>query len=74
MTCPHETTEPVTVQTVWPTVEPETVARICVDCLERLSVSWGCDDCEWVEGPRRLGDYHPRMVLRRPCPKHWRNA
>ena len=72
--CPHEKAEPVTVQTVWPTVEPEIVAKVCVACLERLPAAWGCQDCEWVEGHRRAMDYRPRLILARPCSKHWRNA
>ena len=27
----------------------EVVARICVKCLERLPVAWGCPDCDWHE-------------------------
>lgn len=36
MTCPHETTEPVETL-AFVDSEPETVARICVDCLERAA-------------------------------------
>lgn len=67
MTCPHENTEPVE-------TSGEVVARICSDCLEQLPAAWGCEDCEWVEGPRRLSDATPRLTLAGPCSKHWRNA
>lgn len=73
MTCPHENTEPVEVGGHWG-AHLEVVAQICVDCLERLPAEWGCEDCEWVEGPRRLSDPAPRLTLAQPCSKHRRNA
>jgi len=72
MTCPHETTAAVEIGGHWgaPT---EIVARLCVDCLERLPASWGCEDCEWYE-TQRLRDAAPQKRLGRPCSKHWRNV
>lgn len=70
-TCPHEATEPVEVRdhTTGGTV---VVARICTACLDQLPAGWGCGDCEWVEGPRRLCDLRitPLPILARPCQEH----
>lgn len=45
------------------------VARICIGCLERLPVEWGCPDCTWVES-RRLCDVVPARLLGQPCERH----
>lgn len=72
MTCPHETTEPVEVRTYIDSA-PEIVARLCVDCYERLPASWGCGECEWYD-ERRVGDAVAQVRLGRPCSIHWRYA
>lgn len=72
-TCPHENTVPVEVGGHWGTAI-EVVARMCVDCLDRLPVEWGCTDCDWVEAHRRISESSPQLVLAQRCPKHRRNA
>lgn len=63
--CVHETTEPVRVMNEGPDV-----ACICVVCLEELPTSWGCDECEWRDGPRRLCENIAPLVLFKPCRRH----
>lgn len=71
MTCPHETTEPVEAMATLDAV-PEVVARLCVDCLERLPASWGCEDCDWFETRTYATPW--QLMLGKPCSKHWRNV
>lgn len=69
--CTHAYTVPVDVRD-HTTGGTRTVARICTVCLDQLHAGWGCDDCAWVEGPRRLSDPRvtPLPVLVHPCPAH----
>lgn len=73
--CAHE--DHIPVETVGsPTYGQETapiiavVARLCLSCSTQLPVSWGCTDCTWVDGPRRLCDPSPSRVLAHACPTH----
>jgi hypothetical protein len=50
-------------------VGDETVAQVCVVCLDRLPHNWGCDECEWVE-IRTLSESVGQLICGRPCEEH----
>jgi hypothetical protein len=60
--CAHRQAEPVL-------VGDETVAQVCVVCLDRLPLNWGCDECEWVE-IRTLSESVGQLICGRPCEEH----
>lgn len=72
MSCAHEHTEPVEVRDLLTPGEVEVVARLCVDCGERLPAGWGCEDCQWVE-VQALCQRQPDLVPGRPCAVHARS-
>ena len=63
--CSHPDVEPVTL------VTGETVAMVCIHCMERLPAEWGCDECSWVD-ITRLGSASPEYALGAPCDDHSR--
>ena len=76
-TCAHESYEPVEVSggfgglfDLFGAGPPVVVANICADCHAQLPAWWGCEDCETVEGSRKLSDAVPTIHLAKPCRRH----